>query len=120
LSRSYYQQGPDVILRICKMARLEGVTAHTLRHTFGSVAGDLGYSELVIAAMLGHSKRGVTQGYIHIDDALRMAIECTSSKIEELLDGRSTTITPMRSIPLTREEIANALRRQMPQQNLMA
>lgn len=109
LSRSYFKQGPDVILRICKMAMLESVTAHTLRHTFGSVAGDLGYSELIIAAMLGHGKRGVTQGYIHIDDGLRMAIECTSSKIEELLDGRSSTITPMTSIPLSREEIARAL-----------
>lgn len=107
--RSYYKQGPDVVLRICKMAQLEDVTTHTLRHTFGSVAGDLGYSELVIASMLGHGKRGVTQGYIHIDDGLRMAIECTSSKIEELLDGKATTVTPMNSIPLTREEIARAL-----------
>ena len=110
---SFYKQGPDVVLRICKMAQLEGVTTHTLRHTFGSVAGDLGYSELVIASMLGHGKRGVTQGYIHIDDGLRMAIECTSSKIEELLDGKSTAVTPMKSIPLSREEIARALHQRM-------
>lgn len=107
--RSYFKQGPDVLLRVCSMARLKGVTAHTLRHTFGSVAGDLGYSELVIASMLGHGKRGVTQGYIHIDDALRMAIECTSNTIEDLLDGRSAVITPMNSIPHTREEIARVM-----------
>jgi integrase len=92
LSDSHYKQGPDVILRICRQAKIEGVTAHTLRHTFGSVAGDLGFSELTIAAMLGHGKRGVTQGYVHIDEGLRLAIERTSNKIAELLDGGSTTI----------------------------
>lgn len=90
----HYRQGPDVILRICKAAQLEGVTAHTLRHTFGSVAGDLGFSELTIAAMLGHGKRGVTQGYIHIDEGLRFAVECTATKIAELLDGLGDTIRP--------------------------
>ena len=29
--------------------------------------GDLGFSELTIAALLKHSARGVTQRYIHID-----------------------------------------------------
>jgi integrase len=29
-------------------------TPHTLPHTFVSVAGDLGFSELTIAALLGH------------------------------------------------------------------
>lgn len=90
----HFRQGPDVIRRLCIAAQLEGVTAHTLRHTFGSVAGDLGFSELTIAAMLGHGKRGVTQGYIHIDEGLRFAIECTSEKIAELLDGRSDSIRP--------------------------
>lgn len=100
-SDSYFRQGPDVLVRICKAARLEGVTAHTLRHTFGSVAGDLGFSELTIAAMLGHGKRGVTQGYIHIDEGLRFAIECTSEKLTELLDGRADRIRPTGSASAT-------------------
>ena len=62
---SHYKQVPDVLVRLCVAARIEGVTAHTLCHTFGSIAGDMGYSELTIAALLGHGKRGVTQGYIH-------------------------------------------------------
>ena len=33
---------------------------------FASLAGDLGFSELTIAALLGYSARGVTQRYIHI------------------------------------------------------
>ena len=52
-----------------KKARLADITPHTLRHTFASLAGDLGFSELTIAALLGHSARGVTQRYIHIDEA---------------------------------------------------
>jgi integrase len=96
-SEFHFRQGPDVLLRLCKAAKLEGVTAHTLRHTFGSVAGDLGFSELTIAAMLGHGKRGVTQGYIHIDEGLRFAIECTCEKLADLLDGRSDSIRPPNS-----------------------
>jgi len=89
---SHYKQVPDVILRLCHAARIEGVTAHTLRHTFGSVAGDLGFSEVTIAMLLGHGKRGVTQGYIHIDEGLRVAADRVSAKVADLLDGRVKTI----------------------------
>ncbi len=78
-----------VLDRICAMARLEGVTPHTLRHTFASVAGDLGFSELTIAALLGHAARGVTQRYIHIDQALKMTADRVAREITDLLDGRA-------------------------------
>ena len=55
-----------VLDRLCASAKLDDVTPHTLRHTFASVAADLGFSELTIAALLGHAARGVTQRYIHI------------------------------------------------------
>lgn len=71
--------------RVCKLAGIEGVTPHTLRHTFGSVAGDLGFSELTIRAMLGHASQNVTQDYIHIDEALKLAVQRTSDEIERLL-----------------------------------
>lgn len=90
---SHYKQVPDLIDRLCRAARIEGVTAHTLRHTLGSVAGDLGYAEVTIAALLGHGKRGVTQGYIHIDEGLRLAVERVSAKIAGLMDGESRTVT---------------------------
>lgn len=92
---SHYKQVPDLLARLCHIARIEGVTAHTLRHTFGSIAGDLGFSELTIAALLGHGKRGVTQGYIHIDDALKVAVERVSEKVADLLDGRTATVYSM-------------------------
>lgn len=81
-----------VLDRICALAGLADVTPHTLRHTFASVAGDLGFSELTIAALLGHVSRGVTQRYVHIDEALRLAADKVAGEIAAILDcgaGRS-------------------------------
>lgn len=75
------------LARLCAGANIEGVTPHTLRHTFGSVAGDLGFSELTIAALLGHAARGVTQGYVHIDEALKLAATRTCEEIASLLEA---------------------------------
>jgi integrase len=79
-----------VLDRVCAMAKLEEVTPHTLRHTFASVAAELGFSELTIAALLGHAARGVTQRYIHIDEALMMTSDKVAQEIADLLDGRAT------------------------------
>lgn len=76
-----------VLDRVCALAGLADVTPHTLRHTFASVAGDLGFSELTIAALLGHASRGVTQRYVHIDEALRMAADRVADEIASILDG---------------------------------
>src|SRR3546814_2935619 len=38
----------ECLKRVCGLAGIKGVTPHTLRHTFGSVSGDLGLSELTI------------------------------------------------------------------------
>ena len=76
-----------VLDRVCALAGLADVTPHTLRHTFASVAGDLGFSELTIAALLGHASRGVTQRYVHIDEALRLAADKVAGEIAAILDG---------------------------------
>lgn len=70
-------------------AHIEGVTPHVFRHTFASIARELGYSELSIAGLLGHGKRGVMQGYIHIDDLLRSAADVVAAKIAAVLDGKA-------------------------------
>jgi integrase len=85
-----------VLDRVCAMARLEDVTPHTLRHTFASVAGDLGFSELTIAALLGHTARGVTQRYIHIDEALRLAADRVADEVADILDGKAAAARPPR------------------------
>jgi hypothetical protein len=66
---------------------LNDVTPHVLCHTFASVAGDLGFSELTIAGLLGHSARGVTQGDVHLDAALVIAANHVSAEIAKMLDG---------------------------------
>lgn len=71
-------QGPfasldDALERIVGLAGLGGVSAHTLRHSFASTAGDLGYSDSTIGAMLGHAGHGVTSQYIHHLDAVLIA-----------------------------------------------
>jgi len=74
--------------RLCADARLKDVTPHTLRHTFASVAGDLRFSELTIKSLLGHAARGVTQRYVHVDEAVRLAADRVSTEIDRLLEGR--------------------------------
>lgn len=81
-----YTSVSDCLKRICSLVGITGVTPHTLRHTFGSVAGDLGFSELTIRAMLGHASQNVTQDYVHIDEALKLSVERTSDRIEHLLE----------------------------------
>jgi hypothetical protein len=44
------------------------VTPHVLRHSFASLAGDLGYSELTIAMLIGHKKGSTTSKYVHAAD----------------------------------------------------
>ncbi|MGO8847419.1 MAG: hypothetical protein ACLQFI_19205, partial [Methylocella sp.] len=91
---------------ICLKARLKDVTPHVLRHTFASVAGDLGFSELTIAGLLGHSARGVTQGYVHLDTALVVAADRVSSEIAKMLDGGMAAKHPKRT---PREYLATAI-----------
>jgi integrase len=77
-----------VLDRVCASAGLTEVTPHVLRHTFASVAGNLNFSELTIKGLLGHSSRGVTQGYVHLDVALVVAAERVSAEIASILDGK--------------------------------
>lgn len=86
-----------VLDRVCEKANLDDVTPHVLRHTFASVAGDLGFSELTIAGLLGHSARGVTQRYIHLDTALVVAADRVSAHLANLLDSTATAKTSKKS-----------------------
>lgn len=84
--QAHFVAADGVLGRICSHLGWDDVTAHTLRHTFGSMAGELGYSELTIAAMLGHAAGSVTSRYVHLDEAVRSAVERVSTEIEKLLD----------------------------------
>lgn len=59
-----------------------------MRHSFASIANDLGLTEVTIGASVGHAKGSVTSKYIHtLDTALIMAADTISGYIEGLLDG---------------------------------
>lgn len=77
-----------VLDRICAQAKIDDVTPHVLRHTFASIAAELGLSELTIAALLGHASRGVTQRYVHFDTALMSAANRVAAEIALLVTPR--------------------------------
>ncbi len=64
------------------------ITPHVLRHSFSSVAGDLGYSESSIGALIGHQGTTMTSRYIHSADAVLLAAaDAVAGRIVILLDG---------------------------------
>jgi integrase len=79
---------PKVLQRICRRARLEGVTVHVLRHSFAAAAAEMGFSELTIAGLLGHAVASVTGRYAHVPDrALASAADTVAARIAAALDG---------------------------------
>jgi integrase len=65
---------PKFWARIARLGALPSdVTPHVLRHSFASLASDLGYSEPTIAALVGHAGRSVTSRYVHSADAVLLA-----------------------------------------------
>lgn len=90
---------PKVLERICAAAELEGVSIHVLRHSFAAAAAEMGFSELTIAGLLGHSVPGVTARYAHVaDSALVAAADKVSKRIEAALSGK----TPAKIVQLQR------------------
>jgi len=79
---------PKYWKEILKDTALSGITPHVLRHSFASIANDLGFTEVTIAALLGHSRGTITSRYIHtVDTALIMAADTVAGYIQGLLDG---------------------------------
>lgn len=107
--QTHFIAADGVLGRVCQHLGFTDVTAHTLRHTFGSIAGELGYSELTIAAMLGHAAGSVTGRYVHIDDAVRSAAERVSGEIAKLLDGESGHGTTLSSFSFSTPTLSTCL-----------
>jgi integrase len=79
---------PKYWQKVLQGTALENLTPHVLRHSFASIANDLGFTEATIVALMGHSKGTVTSRYIHaIDTALVMAADTVSGYINGLLNG---------------------------------
>src|SRR5262249_5750403 len=78
---------PRFWARIAKLGGLQAaVTPHVLRHSFASLAGDLGYSEPTIAALVGHKGQTITSRYVHAADmVLLAAADAVASRTVELM-----------------------------------
>jgi site-specific recombinase XerD len=91
---------PKVLERICAKAGLEGVTLHVLRHSFAATAAEMGFSELTIAGLLGHSVPGITARYAHVpDSALVASADRVATRIVSALDGKAEAeVLPLRRV----------------------
>jgi integrase len=52
--------------RVCKVAKIDGLRLHDLRHSYASVGAADGLSLPVIGALLGHSQPATTARYAHL------------------------------------------------------
>jgi integrase len=62
-------------------------TPHGLRHAYASAAHELGLGELIIKALLGHARVGVTSGYIMTMDSFLLA---AAKKVASYIEGAMT------------------------------
>jgi integrase len=88
--------------KIAELGKLSAdVTPHTLRHSFTSLAADLGYSELTIGALVGHKGRTITSRYVHSADAVLLsAADAVAIQTAALMSGNTGAIDV---IPFRRE-----------------
>jgi integrase len=74
--------------RIMARVGLNDVTAHTFRHSYASIAGDLGFSDSTIETLIGHVAGTVTSKYIHrLDTVLVSAADNVARAIRGLMLG---------------------------------
>ncbi len=74
--------------RIMERSGLKDVTAHTLRHSFASSAGDIGFSDSTIETLIGHVAGTVTSKYIHrLDTVLVSAADNVARAIRGFMLG---------------------------------
>ncbi len=77
------------------------MTPHVLRHSFASLAGDLGYSEPTIGALIGHKGQGITARYMHAADAVLLAAaDAVARRTADLMGDAAPTadVVPLRTV----------------------
>jgi integrase len=69
--------------RMLKMPK--DVTTHSLRHSFASLAGDMGLADHTISRLLGHSQSSITSRYIHMERAIIEASDLVANETLRLM-----------------------------------
>lgn len=60
---------------------------HALRHSFATMAAEIGYSDNIIAGLLGHSINSITHRYTHLSlKPVIAAADAVSEKIAEPME----------------------------------
>ena len=91
---------PSLWKRIAALGELPAdVTPHVLRHSFASIAADLGYSETTIAALIGHKSHSITSRYTHSADAVLLAAaDAVARRIAVLMgEAAEAVIIPLQA-----------------------
>lgn len=71
-----------------KLAGIEGVRIHDLRHTLASHGRAAGVSLSIVGGLLGHKNTATTAGYAHLwDDPMREAASKIGDRMKLLMDG---------------------------------
>lgn len=66
--------------KACERAQLQGVTCHSLRHTFASILIAQGRDPVFVSRQLGHANPAITlRVYAHLFDAARHALEARAA-----------------------------------------
>jgi integrase len=68
-----------------KLGLDKSVTPHVLRHSYASLAADLGLADHTIARLLGHTQKSVTSRYIHMERALIEASDLVAAETLRLM-----------------------------------
>ena len=91
---------PSLFARIAKLGGLPAdVTPHVLRHSFASLANDLGYTEATVGMLVGHKGHGMTRRYLHSSgDVLLAAADRVAGTTHERMGepSRSAVVVPFR------------------------
>jgi integrase len=81
-----FQHKHDLTRWWAKLEMPGDVTPHTLRHSFASLAADLGVADHTISGLLGHARNGITSRYLHLGDkALLEASDIVANETMRLM-----------------------------------
>jgi integrase len=68
-----------------RLKMLRDVTPHVLRHSFASLAADLGLADSTIAGLIGHKQQSMTSRYLHLDKTLISAANIVAAETLRLM-----------------------------------